>query len=373
MEAHHDGDCVLNFVDCPLFKVGMCTDECTGRIRIEDAASHSVADEALTSRLVDEILRLRGSLEEQCAAKHHVEPEVVTEEVESQKKSCKLSSLEDFFGPGESGEAGAVPLSETSLRKLFVGNLAFEATESCLRGLFEQFGRIEQVFLPVTASGYAFVTMSTSEEAQRALEGTANASLNGLTLRITLAKKDTLGGAKRVCYEWENRGSCRNGDKCMYTHTSDGGGKNPIAMTEQPLAVPVPPSTPQRHIIEPQMPNKRPRVEDSLEPGEVATSLISTHGDDTQQQQGRSLYVGHLAFATTEERLRALFSQYGEVKRVFMGGWWLLCYCPLTMYLVLKYRSSRSAGQAQRVCLCGHEHLRGSAVGCSPHGWHAAG
>jgi hypothetical protein len=325
MEAHHDGDCVLNFVECPLFKVGMCTNECTGRIRIEDAASHSVADEALTCRLVDEILRLRGSLEEQCAAKHHVEPEVVTEEVESQEKSCKRSSLEDSSGPGELGEAGAVPTSENSLRTLFVGNLSFEATESCLRGLFEQFGRIERVFLPAATSGYAFVTMSTPEEAQRAVEGATNASLNGLTLRVSLAKKDILGGAKRVCYEWENRGSCRNGDKCMYVHTSDYCDKYPIAMTEHPLAVPVPPSTPQRHIIEPQMPNKRPRVEDSLEPGEVATGLISTPNDT--HQQGRSLYVGHLAFATTEERLRALFSQYGEVKRVFLGGRRLLCLC----------------------------------------------
>jgi hypothetical protein len=52
----------LNFIDCPLFKVGMCTADCTGKVRVKNLAQHVAADLSLTTRLVDVICELRETL-----------------------------------------------------------------------------------------------------------------------------------------------------------------------------------------------------------------------------------------------------------------------------------------------------------------------
>ena len=59
--------------------------------------------------------------------------------------------------------------------KLYVGNLSYNATEEDLRGLFSKFGTIHNVEVikdryTGQSKGFAFVEMSTGEEAQKALE-----------------------------------------------------------------------------------------------------------------------------------------------------------------------------------------------------------
>ena len=60
------------------------------------------------------------------------------------------------------------------MKNIFVGNLDFGATESSLRTLFEPYGEVERVNLVTDrdtgrARGFAFVEMTDSAEADRAM------------------------------------------------------------------------------------------------------------------------------------------------------------------------------------------------------------
>jgi cold-inducible RNA-binding protein len=60
--------------------------------------------------------------------------------------------------------------------KLFVGNLSFKTTENDLHDAFAAFGTVTEANLMVDRMtsrprGFGFVTMSSDEEAQKAIEG----------------------------------------------------------------------------------------------------------------------------------------------------------------------------------------------------------
>src|SRR5438876_9298745 len=66
--------------------------------------------------------------------------------------------------------------------KLYVGNLSFNTTETDLQDLFAQAGAVQDVMLMQDkftgkSRGFAFVTMSSEQEAQKAI-----AELNGKTI-----------------------------------------------------------------------------------------------------------------------------------------------------------------------------------------------
>src|SRR6266849_11183192 len=66
--------------------------------------------------------------------------------------------------------------------KLYVGNLSFNTTETDLQDLFAQAGPVQEVMLMQDkftgkSRGFAFVTMSSEQEAQKAI-----AELNGKTI-----------------------------------------------------------------------------------------------------------------------------------------------------------------------------------------------
>ena len=76
--------------------------------------------------------------------------------------------------------------------KLYVGNLSYNATEEELRKLFEPFGQIQSINIITDrftgqSKGFAFVEMSSGEEAEKALqlEGT---DFLGRHLHISEAK-----------------------------------------------------------------------------------------------------------------------------------------------------------------------------------------
>ncbi|MDD5708683.1 MAG: RNA-binding protein, partial [Kiritimatiellae bacterium] len=61
-------------------------------------------------------------------------------------------------------------------KKLYVGNLSYSVSSSDLETLFAQFGKVESAEvisdrMTGRAKGFAFVEMSTDEEAQKAIEG----------------------------------------------------------------------------------------------------------------------------------------------------------------------------------------------------------
>jgi cold-inducible RNA-binding protein len=77
--------------------------------------------------------------------------------------------------------------------KLFVGNLSFNTTENDLHDAFAAHGTVVEANLMVDRvsgrpRGFAFVTMSTPEEAQKAIEALNNAPLDGRNLTVNIAR-----------------------------------------------------------------------------------------------------------------------------------------------------------------------------------------
>ncbi len=104
------------------------------------------------------------------------------------------------------------------MNKLFVGNLSFNTTENDLRDAFAPHGSVADVNLMLDRAtgrsrGFAFVTMSSPEEAQTAIQGMSSASLDGRALTVNLARpreeRGDNGGRRRD--ERSGRGGYRGG------------------------------------------------------------------------------------------------------------------------------------------------------------------
>ena len=77
-------------------------------------------------------------------------------------------------------------------KKLFVGNLPFQASESDLEGLFSQVGTVESVSIIMDrmtgrSKGFGFVEMA-SEDADAAIQRLNGAQLSGRALTVNEAR-----------------------------------------------------------------------------------------------------------------------------------------------------------------------------------------
>ena len=77
--------------------------------------------------------------------------------------------------------------------KMFVGNLSFDTTELALQDLFAAHGVVQEVNIVTDRAtgrprGFAFVTMSTPEEAQAAISALSGQNLNGRDITVTEAR-----------------------------------------------------------------------------------------------------------------------------------------------------------------------------------------
>ena len=77
--------------------------------------------------------------------------------------------------------------------KLFVGNISFNTTENDLQDAFSAHGTVTEANLMVDRMsgrprGFGFVTMSTPEEAQKAIQAMNGASIDGRNLTVNLAR-----------------------------------------------------------------------------------------------------------------------------------------------------------------------------------------
>ncbi|MFN7997576.1 MAG: RNA-binding protein [Bryobacteraceae bacterium] len=88
------------------------------------------------------------------------------------------------------------------MKNIFVGNLSFDATESKVRSLFEQYGTVDKVNVVTDrdtgrARGFAFVEMSNDGEGDRAIAALNGRDLDGRSLNVNIAKpKEDRGGAR---------------------------------------------------------------------------------------------------------------------------------------------------------------------------------
>jgi cold-inducible RNA-binding protein len=77
--------------------------------------------------------------------------------------------------------------------KMYVGNLPFSAMEADLRDVFSNYGTVTEVYLPVDRMsnrprGFAFVTMSSPEEMQNAIQALDKQDFMGRALAINEAR-----------------------------------------------------------------------------------------------------------------------------------------------------------------------------------------
>ncbi len=101
--------------------------------------------------------------------------------------------------------------------KLFVGNLSFSVTENDLQDAFAAHGTVIEANLMVDRAtgrprGFAFVTMSTPEEAQKAITAMHGKELAGRALTVNIARpreerppQQRWGGSRGGDYERRER------------------------------------------------------------------------------------------------------------------------------------------------------------------------
>ncbi len=105
--------------------------------------------------------------------------------------------------------------------KLFVGNLSFNTTESELNTAFGAHGTVTETNLMMDREtgrprGFGFITMSSTEEAQKAIEALNGAQLDGRALTVNVAKpreERAPGGGGRREYGGSGGGSGSRRDR----------------------------------------------------------------------------------------------------------------------------------------------------------------
>lgn len=91
--------------------------------------------------------------------------------------------------------------------KLFVGNLEFKVTENELKDAFAAHGTVMEAMVVTDRAtgrprGFGFVTMSSPEEAQKAIDGLNGKDLGGRALSVSIARarEEGSGGGGRRGY-----------------------------------------------------------------------------------------------------------------------------------------------------------------------------
>jgi len=84
-------------------------------------------------------------------------------------------------------------------KRLYVGNLSYNTTELQLRELFGTVGTVAEAKVVADRDtgrprGFAFVEMSTDQEAQQAIQQMSGRELDGRTLNVSEAQERSSGG-----------------------------------------------------------------------------------------------------------------------------------------------------------------------------------
>lgn len=87
------------------------------------------------------------------------------------------------------------------MKKIFVGNLSWKATEDILRPLFEAFGEVVSIKIITDqytgkSKGFGFVEMDSAESAAKAIEELNDKPLLDRNLRVSLAQERTDRGPR---------------------------------------------------------------------------------------------------------------------------------------------------------------------------------
>ena len=105
-------------------------------------------------------------------------------------------------------------------KKLYVGNLAFSATEASINELFSQYGTVDSCRLITDrdsgrSKGFGFVEMSTDEEAEQAISSLNGSEVDGRALTVNEARPQAprSGGYSSNSGEGYGRGFSGGGER----------------------------------------------------------------------------------------------------------------------------------------------------------------
>jgi cold-inducible RNA-binding protein len=112
---------------------------------------------------------------------------------------------------------------QTMSTKLFVGNLDFKVTENDLHDAFAAHGTVVEANLVTDRAtgrprGFAFVTMSSPEEAQKAIDALDGKELGGRALKVNAARprEERSGGGGGRGFGGGGRGGYGGGRRDRY-------------------------------------------------------------------------------------------------------------------------------------------------------------
>lgn len=113
------------------------------------------------------------------------------------------------------------------MKKLFVGNLAWKATEENLKPLFEAYGKVLSVKIVMDqytgkSKGFGFVEMEDSDSAEAAIQGLNEKPFLDRNLRVSLAQ-ERQPGERREGGSRGGPGGGRGGDRPFRSRSSDRG------------------------------------------------------------------------------------------------------------------------------------------------------
>eukprot|EP00594_Rhizosolenia_setigera_P004590 CAMPEP_0178953920 /NCGR_PEP_ID=MMETSP0789-20121207/8693_1 /TAXON_ID=3005 /ORGANISM="Rhizosolenia setigera, Strain CCMP 1694" /LENGTH=368 /DNA_ID=CAMNT_0020635245 /DNA_START=117 /DNA_END=1223 /DNA_ORIENTATION=+ len=232
-------------------------------------------------------------------------------------------------------EASTEPEPASDEFKIFIGNISYETTEENIRELFEEFGEIDSLNVPLDresglARGFAFVQMSSKEDGLKAIEALDKIQNNGRTIRVSEQRsKEELAELKK------NRApvSDPQGSKIYVGNIPfDAGSEDLISMFEE-----------FGEVSDCYIPTDRvtgnPRgfafiAMASDEAGEAAIENLNGRdfggriltvnkslpkGQAAEPRKSLTkIYVGNLSFQTSQEEVYDLFSEYGEVTDCYL-------------------------------------------------------
>ena len=87
-------------------------------------------------------------------------------------------------------------------KKLYVGNLSYDVTDSTLQAMFEAFGAVRSAQIIMDrdtgrSKGFGFVEMENDQEAQAAITALNGKEVDGRSLTVNEARPKTEGGGGR--------------------------------------------------------------------------------------------------------------------------------------------------------------------------------
>jgi len=88
------------------------------------------------------------------------------------------------------------------MTNIFVGNLSYQTTQEDLQATFAQYGNVERVNIVTDRDtgqprGFAFVEMTSAQDAQNAISQLNGTQLHGRALNVNEARPKPTGGGDR--------------------------------------------------------------------------------------------------------------------------------------------------------------------------------